>query len=69
MKTILDVNLYTRKEVEEMLGVATATLRAYVQRGEIVPRWLGHEVYFTEEAIRDFLYCKNVSEVAKKENE
>lgn len=59
MKEIIGVKLYERKEVEKLLGVSEITLRDYMKRGEIIPRKLGTRIFFTEQAILDFLNCKN----------
>ena len=54
-KMVCDIKLYNLKELSEMLGVTTVTLRSYLKDKEIIGRKIGTQWYVTEEAIKDFL--------------
>lgn len=55
MKVVLDIKLYTLKEVGELLGVQTQTASKYVAEGKIKARVIGGVKYVSEEGLKNFL--------------
>ncbi|UTX46815.1 AlpA family transcriptional regulator [Chryseobacterium sp. MA9] len=48
--------LYTRKEVMELLGVTYSTLFNWNKKKILIPRKIGHKVYYDR---KEVLACKN----------
>ena len=55
MKEVLGVQLYTLKEVGELLGVQQQTVSKYVQQGKLKARVIGGAKYVSEENLKEFL--------------
>lgn len=55
MKVVLDVKLYTLKEVGELLGVQQQTASKYVQQGKLKARVIGGAKYVSEDNLKEFL--------------
>lgn len=49
----------TRKEVQELLSVSATTLYNWEKSGVLIPKRLGHRVYYTDEIITNFLNNKS----------
>ncbi|MGH1519749.1 helix-turn-helix transcriptional regulator [Chryseobacterium sp. JK1] len=55
-QTEKEKELYTRKEVMELLGVTYSTLFNWNKKKILVPRKIGHKVYYDR---KEVLACKN----------
>ncbi|WP_066434512.1 helix-turn-helix transcriptional regulator [Chryseobacterium sp. CCH4-E10] len=55
-QTEQEKELYTRKEVMELLGVTYSTLFNWNNKKILVPRKIGHRVYYDR---KEVLACKN----------
>lgn len=56
---VFGVELYAREDIQKTLGISVNTLREYMQAGRITPTKLGQNIYFTKEAVQDFLHNRN----------
>ena len=55
MKSILGINVYSIKEVAEMLGITTVTVHNYVRAGKLDARKIGGTWYIAAETIKAFV--------------
>lgn len=54
-KVILDVKLYSTKEVADLLGVTPTTTTKYIKEGKLEAKTIGGKRYISEESLRKFL--------------
>lgn len=54
-RIMLDVKLYSVKEVAEILGVSPITLNKYIKEGRMEAKLIGGKRYITEENVKSFL--------------
>ncbi|MBM4055318.1 MAG: helix-turn-helix domain-containing protein [Planctomycetes bacterium] len=59
-----ELKLYSLKELSEILGITTFTLRTYIRQGKLKARKMGTKWLVTEEALKDYF-----SDTKKEEKE
>ena len=58
MKVVLDIKLYSLKEVGELLGIQTQSVHKYVNQGRLKAQMIGGTKYVSEENLKAFLLNK-----------
>ena len=59
MKVVLDIKLYSLKEVGELLGIQTQSVHKYVNQGRLKAQMIGGTKYVSEENLKAFLLNKD----------
>lgn len=57
-KVVLDVKLYSTREVADLLGVTPVTITKYVKEGRMEANFIGGKRYISEENLKQFLLGK-----------
>lgn len=49
-----NLKLFDLKELSELIGVSTVTIRGYISSGKLVARKMGSKYYISEDALRGY---------------
>lgn len=54
-KEVAGMTLYTVRELADILGVTTITIRRYIADGSLKARKIGRAYHISDEALREFM--------------